>query len=96
MVALRKEFLRQHYLDQVLGSFAFRAKLSAFVVPWTAGWLPIADQASLIGDCVKLPGGDSKMQKVFRHVEEDDDAGHVTQCRHKRGGTYRRIKSDET
>ena len=32
-VALRKEFLRQHYLDQVLGSFAFRAKLSAFVVP---------------------------------------------------------------
>src|SRR5690242_791726 len=43
MVALRKEFLRQHYLDQVLGSSAFRAKLSAFVVlPFkTAGWLPV-------------------------------------------------------
>jgi hypothetical protein len=34
MAALRKEFLRKHYLDQVLGSFAFRAKLSAFVVPY--------------------------------------------------------------
>jgi len=31
-LALRKEFLRQHYLDQVLGSPAFRAELSAFVV----------------------------------------------------------------
>jgi hypothetical protein len=36
-------FLRQHYLDQVLGSSAFRAKLSAFVVLHckTAGWLPV-------------------------------------------------------
>ncbi len=33
MVAVRKDFLRQHYLDQVLGSSAFRAELSAFVVP---------------------------------------------------------------
>jgi hypothetical protein len=32
-MALRKEFLRQHYLDQVHGSFAFRAKLSAFAPP---------------------------------------------------------------
>ena len=39
--ALCKEFLRQHYLDQVLGSPAFRAGLSAFVVFWTAGWLPV-------------------------------------------------------
>lgn len=31
-MALRKEFLRQHYLDQVSGSPAFRAELSAFVV----------------------------------------------------------------
>ncbi|MEI6197487.1 MAG: hypothetical protein WCS42_24495 [Verrucomicrobiota bacterium] len=31
-MALRKELLRQHYLDQFFGSFAFRAKLSAFVV----------------------------------------------------------------
>jgi hypothetical protein len=30
---LRKELLRQHYLDQFFGSFAFRTKLSAFVVP---------------------------------------------------------------
>jgi hypothetical protein len=29
----RSAFLRQHYLDQVLGSPAFRAELSAFVVP---------------------------------------------------------------
>ena len=43
MVAVRKDFLRQHYLDQVLGSSAFRAKLSAFVVLRTAGWLPISD-----------------------------------------------------
>ncbi len=35
--------LRQHYLDQVLGSPAFRAELSAFVVLAlrTAGWLPV-------------------------------------------------------
>jgi len=32
-VALREEFLRQHYLDQFFGSSAFRAELSAFVVP---------------------------------------------------------------
>ena len=32
-VALRKELLRQHYLDQFFGSPAFRAELSAFVVP---------------------------------------------------------------
>jgi len=33
LVALRKELLRQHYLDQFFGSPAFRAELSAFVVP---------------------------------------------------------------
>ena len=40
---LRKEFLRQHYLDQFFGSPAFHAELSAFVNPHygLAGWLPI-------------------------------------------------------
>ena len=32
-MALHKELLRQHYLDQFFGSPAFRAELSAFVVP---------------------------------------------------------------
>ena len=43
--------LRQHYLDQFFGSSAFRAELSAFVVPRceTAGWLPIYREARLIG-----------------------------------------------
>ena len=41
MMALREEFLRQHYLDQVIGSPTFHVELSAFVVHWTAGWLPV-------------------------------------------------------
>jgi len=48
-VALRKELLRQHYLDQFFGSPAFRADLSAFVVHWTAGWLPISKEARANG-----------------------------------------------
>ena len=46
-VALRKELLRQHYLDQVLGSFAFRAKLSAFVVPADGRLAPRFDKARM-------------------------------------------------
>ncbi len=56
-MALRKELLRQHYLDQFFGSFAFRAKLSAFVVFWTAGWLPIAARLGRRQDSVKPDSG---------------------------------------